>query len=154
MVLNDVIFFTIAPLRLAVGVSDTFSVGALTITLDTTGTVGCALLLLARGVGDCFTTTVDLIEGADVIDGGDLINGADLVDGADLINGVDLVDGADLTISDFGILTVDATDGNFNWKLLKLKPFDEEVVVAVVGLISSIFDLEIATGDGFTSDLL
>jgi len=136
MVLNDVIFFTIAPLRLAVGVSDTFSAGALTITLDTTGTVGCALLLLARGVGDCFTTTVDVI------------------DGGDLINGVDLVEGADLTISDFGILTVDATDGNFNWKLLKLKPFDEEVVAAVVGLISSIFGLEIATRDGFTSDLL
>jgi hypothetical protein len=94
--------------------------------------VGCALLLLARGVDDCFTTTVDLIDG------------------------VDLIEGTDLTISevDFGILTVDAIDGNFNWKLLKLKPFDEEVVVAVVGLISSIFGLEIATGDGFTSDLL
>jgi hypothetical protein len=130
MVLMDVIFFTIAPLRLAVGVSDTFTAGALTITLDTTGTVGCALLLLARGVDDCFTTTVDLI------------------------------DGVDLTTSE-----VDAIDGNFNWKLLKLKPFDEEVVVVivegevvvvveVVGLISSILGLEIATGDGFTSDLL
>ena len=169
IVLIDVIFFTIAPLRLAVGISDTFTTGVgLTIILDTTtGTeMDCALLLpvsgrpastTPSGVGedDCFTTTADLSDGVDLT----------------------------TSVVDVGIFTVDTLDGDFDWKkLLKLLiPLDDgEVVVVVVvvvegaavglilsildalilligkmtGLTSSILGLDTVTGEDFTSDLL